>query len=1022
MNDVASLLLWSLGRTTLWLAVAALVTTLVLRVARPSWPAAHRFAWLAVLLVGWTFIRLPLAVPWYEAMLPEPAATVELAPAEEFVDRQLPVVDIPPATAQPTAEIASTTPAAIASGPEIQTPVENPEIDWPLALLGAWALGGAALVVAWVVGYVLFVRSLAARVPVDEVYQAEWHELLAAAGVQREIPLCMTESFGPLLCRLPRGFEIIVPESLWRELTAGERTAILRHELAHYQRGDVWTSLVARVLALPHWFNPAAWWAARQFDEAAEWACDRAAAGDDATTDYASALMRLGQVGPKAAFYGTAARGRSLAARIRRVLSGPSTEDSLMKKAALVATVLGLAAASVVQIDLVAQQPTAGEKKAEPQAADDRSASTGPTVSPYLNILQGKDEAETEPAETPPAEAATAQDKPKPTASQTRAQKMVDEALAAFEANQAAYDAETVTMDRLYDWSLRWMRAAQIAAVNDEQNTAAIQSHLNRMQNLQKKIAALYNLGTRGGEAKEMRAANFYVAEAERWLAEADVPPTHRGVSAVPDSTATPGSMTFDLKIKIADLRGELAQAYIDLQKTNRILDRMNMAKPGTIAVAEMARWKADAEKLDVRLATLTQQLQLYENKLRLVERSPKERKALSELFQLPPSRPELSERATPASERQGATRGEQADPAAQLMDLKIAMSEIEKEISQTDIELKLANELLTSTTLSATELSRLQADAEKAKLQRSYLTKRLSLYQEKAKLLDAQLRDRPYAQAATEGKTAKREPTDRGPTVAGANVRYEGKDFESWAEELRNDLSPDRRAKAIRALAAFGARGDGPQAAALILEVAIPAWINTRHRWESPWAQSARAAFQEIPASDTLPLLVKLLKSEKAEERLFALHVLPDTPQTRQETAKLLVPMLKDPSAEVRQLAASHLLAAELTPPELLAVLREWLASDDLAQVSFAAGAACGIGPSRTSATPKNLKLLDELLPDFLQAMERPEPYGPLVERGLGERLEFNALTHLFETIKSTKAELGPRGQEFFKTRLGTK
>ncbi len=1002
MNDVASLLLVSLGRTTLWLAVAALATAIVLRLVRPAWPAAHRLAWLIVLLVGWSFIRLPLAVPWYAAPSPEPAATVELAASEFVLDREPPVVEIAPTLVEPSDEIVSTRPVATTTGPVIQPPVATKKIDWPLVLLGAWACGGAALVAAWCVGYWLFVRSLATRLPADEVHQAEWHELLAAAGIWREIPLSLTENMGPLLCRLPRGFEIIVPESLWRELSPRERTAILRHELAHYQRGDVWTSLVARVLALPHWFNPAAWWAARQFDEAAEWACDRAAAGDDSTTDYASALVRLGQVGPRATFYGTAARGRSLAARIRRVLAGPSTEDSLMKKASLIAIVLGLAAASVVQIDLVAQQPAGEEKQPtdKDQSADkvakdqpvgdeksgpsekeeDSDGSKGPTVEPYLRLLQSK---------ATPTEGAAAQGKPKSTVYQAaveKLEKMVVEAGAAYKANLAEFDAENATMDSVYDWSVRWMRAAQFRAPNDQLNAAATREHLIRMLDLQKKIASLYKVDPRGGDEAKVRAANFYVAEAERWLAEAEV----RVNAKVGQSEPPPLNKALDVRAKIAELKGEVAQTFIDLQKINRILDAVNKAKPGTFTTSQMAQWKTDADKLDVRLATLTEQLQIYEKMLQLAGKTPEERVAIIE--------------------------------ARQLMDLKIAMAEIEKEISQTEIDLKLANESLTSKPLSATEQSRLRADAEKAKLQHSYLAKRLSLYQEKAKLIDTQLRDRPDARAATDGKTAGREPTHGEAKTAGPNVRYEGKDFESWAEELRNDLSTRRRAEAIQALAAFGARGYGPQAAALILDAAIPAWINTRHRWESPWAISVRTAFQEIPASDTLPLLVKHLKSEKAEERLFALIVLPDTPQTRHETAKLVVPMLKDPSAEVRQLAASHLLAAELTPPELVAALREWLASDDPAQVSFAAGAAFGTGPNRTSASPKNLKLLDELLPDMLRAMERPEPYGPLVERGLGERLEYNALTHLYETIESTKTELGPRGQEFLEKRLGKK
>lgn len=870
MNDFVPLLLWSLGRTTLWLAVAAIVTTLVLRVARPSWPAAHRFAWLVVLLVGWSFVRLPLTVPWYEARLPEPTAVVELASSELLVDRELPSADIAPVLTPPSDEVLSTAPAAIANAPVAQPPVATKKIDWPLVLLGAWALGGAALVVVWGVGYVIFVRSLSARVPVDEVHQAEWHELLAAAGVRREIPLSMTEAFGPLLCRLPRGFEIIVPESLWRELTARERTAILRHELAHYQRGDIWTSLVARVLALPHWFNPAAWWAARQFDEAAELACDRAAAGDDATTDYASALVRLGQVGPQATFYGTAARGRSLAARIRRVLAGPSTDDSLMKKALLIAGVLSLAAASVVQIDLVAQQPTADIKKSAEETEPiktkaplgDEQPAPRPTTSPYLNLLQSK---------KAPADGREAPADPKPKASDAAVQKMVDEARAAYEANLAAYDAETVTMDRIYDWSLRWMAAAQAAATDDVQKTAAIQAHLDRMRDLQKKNGLLDKIeieGLRSGDARVMRAANFYVAEAERWLAEAEVPATHRGG----DSS-------------------------------------------GSAKTAEATR----------------------------------------------------------------------------VVDLKITISEIEKEITQAHIDLKLAKEVLgiansagkRNEKVSLAELHRLMADYEKSKLQLDYLQKRLALHMDKLKLISSEPGNQPAPREPAVSKPTKTDPINRGPTIAEKNARYEGKDFESWAEELRNELSPDRRAEAIHALAAFGRHGYGAQAAKLILQ----SFRDHSMQIADADAQEAQGALRKLSVNDVKPAIVQSLESSAPSERWFAVIALSFVGQ-HEETVPLFIKKLKDPSPEVRQAAAQMLLWIEPAPPELIATLREWLASDDLAQVSMAAGAWHNFdGGMGGQSRRVRQQLLVELLPELVKAIERPAPFGPLVEQALNRR-----------------------------------
>ena len=152
-----------------------------------------------------------------------------------------------------------------------------------------------AILCTWLAGYMRFVRRLPLGQAADDAWLAEWRELLAARGIVRTIPMRVTAEAGPMLCRLPRGYELVVPASLWQALSPNERACILRHELAHLERGDVWKSLAVRLLALPHWCNPAAWWAVRHFDEAAEWACDRAAAGDEPAAAYAKALLRLGE-------------------------------------------------------------------------------------------------------------------------------------------------------------------------------------------------------------------------------------------------------------------------------------------------------------------------------------------------------------------------------------------------------------------------------------------------------------------------------------------------------------------------------------------------------------------------------------------------------------------------------------------------------------------------------------------------------------------------------------------------------
>ena len=70
---------------------------------------------------------------------------------------------------------------------------------------------------------------------------------------------------------------ILLPDE---SLPAQEARLLLRHELAHYKRRDVWGGALALVAGAVHWFNPAVRLAVRDMGIACEIACDEAAVGD----------------------------------------------------------------------------------------------------------------------------------------------------------------------------------------------------------------------------------------------------------------------------------------------------------------------------------------------------------------------------------------------------------------------------------------------------------------------------------------------------------------------------------------------------------------------------------------------------------------------------------------------------------------------------------------------------------------------------------------------------------------------
>ncbi|MEZ6069576.1 MAG: M56 family metallopeptidase [Pirellulales bacterium] len=288
---------WPLGvaRATACTLLAAGVAQLLLSKLEVRSPRVHRLAWLLVIAQGW----LVMTWTWQVEVEREPAPAVPRA----VTDHNLSVM-----VAEPQPPVVAT--------------VDDRPATWSLATwsLAAWSfvttapatvfavcwgLGVAVLVGANVWRYAAMVRRLPrGSVPQRADWCDEWQRSTAALGVRRRVVLRISERLGPLLCYLPFTHRVLVPRELWTRLERTEREAILRHELAfHLVRGDLWKSLLVRLVALPQWFNPAVWWAVRRFDEAGEWATDDLARGltADEELDYARALVLRGRTCPRTA-------------------------------------------------------------------------------------------------------------------------------------------------------------------------------------------------------------------------------------------------------------------------------------------------------------------------------------------------------------------------------------------------------------------------------------------------------------------------------------------------------------------------------------------------------------------------------------------------------------------------------------------------------------------------------------------------------------------------------------------------
>lgn len=361
MFPAADSLLLSLVKASGMLAVSALAIQGLIWLLRPASARLQRLAWLGVLLQGVLLVQWPVGIPWPGPREPDKAVAAS-SPTEPIVASEAgpELAD----AAEPEESPAAIAPAAVAT-PPAALPAQSARWNWPAVVLLVWVAGFVGLLGHAVWCYVRFVRRLVFFDDPDGQWQAEWTRLLAATGVRRTIPLRVTAQAGPAMCLLPSGYHVLVPKDTWRALSAEERLAVLRHELAHYERGDVWNSLAASLLTFLHWFNPLAWLAFSRAETCGEWLCDQCAAEQVGRADYARALMQLGGGHLQTVPQGNCGHTGRLFLRIRRVLVPRPRPDSMLTRLVLAGSVAGLLAFGFVRFELVAQ----GEEKPNEAAA-----------------------------------------------------------------------------------------------------------------------------------------------------------------------------------------------------------------------------------------------------------------------------------------------------------------------------------------------------------------------------------------------------------------------------------------------------------------------------------------------------------------------------------------------------------------------------------------------------------------------------------------------------------------------------
>lgn len=187
---------------------------------------------------------------------------------------------------------------------------------YPVVYVGAviWAVG-AALVCGWNIA--MYLRFTTRSKPWNREIRNEevlllFDDLKEEMGVPKRVRI-----YENRLIKSPMMVGYFNPRVLLpaEELLPGEYEFVLRHELTHYKRGDIWYKLIMMLAAAVHWFNPMVGTMCRYADNDIEITCDAAvvkAMAGDRRQEYCATIlniMRRGQNSPlllSTSFYGGA--------------------------------------------------------------------------------------------------------------------------------------------------------------------------------------------------------------------------------------------------------------------------------------------------------------------------------------------------------------------------------------------------------------------------------------------------------------------------------------------------------------------------------------------------------------------------------------------------------------------------------------------------------------------------------------------------------------------------------------------
>ena len=321
---------------------------------RRSSAALRHSIWLIAML---GLLLLPIA------SLALPAWRIRILPTDPVAVQEAEVGPLIPDATVATAEI----PQGESSLKSVLEPSLTPSFPVnvePTASRFAEIDGTALLVCSgWLSGVVFsgsllligFWKTIKLRWASSPVMDSDWlrmlGELQRRLNLTRAVELREHEtSIVPLTCGMLRPV-VLLPKLAheWREPML---RAVLLHELAHVQRGDVASQMLGRLACVAYWFHPLSWYALRRLRQEREQACDDAVvhAGEKAS-DYAEQLLQVARLCcvPSGLSSGVAmAEGSSLEHRVKSLFDSARGHGPVRRIVAVFLVIIGVLAVGAI--------------------------------------------------------------------------------------------------------------------------------------------------------------------------------------------------------------------------------------------------------------------------------------------------------------------------------------------------------------------------------------------------------------------------------------------------------------------------------------------------------------------------------------------------------------------------------------------------------------------------------------------------------------------------------------------------